>query len=256
MIIKKTLSITLALIILSLEMRLSASEYPESVAKALEKAGKNKSQIEMALNHFISDKDTLKLKAAYFLVENMPGHNYTRFVIKNSSDIVVPFDPLAYPDYTSMVKAWNETEKKYGSMSWKLLDKVEDISLITGPALVQNVDLAFKAWRGKPWSVGVSFEDFLEYILPYRGSNEPIEEWRGYFLERYKDLPSKMKKTSDPVEAAALINDDIKKWFKFNPVFYRHPTDQGLSEMLKHGSGRCEDMANLAIFAMRANGIP
>ncbi|MCX6827187.1 MAG: hypothetical protein NTV06_07985, partial [candidate division Zixibacteria bacterium] len=58
-----------------------------------------------------------------------------------------------------------------------------------------------------------------------------------------------------PIEAARLINDDLKSWFKFDPIYYYHPTDQGFSEMRRRRRGRCEDMTNLAIFAMRANGL-
>jgi hypothetical protein len=59
----------------------------------------------------------------------------------------------------------------------------------------------------------------------------------------------------DAVGAAAIINDDIKTWFGFDPRFYYHPTDQGLSEMMRTGLGRCEDMTNVTIYAMRANGL-
>jgi hypothetical protein len=64
-----------------------------------------------------------------------------------------------------------------------------------------------------------------------------------------------MENPADPIEAARLINEDLMTWFTFDPRFYLHPTDQGLSEMIETGIGRCEDMTNLAIYAMRANGI-
>jgi len=53
-----------------------------------------------------------------------------------------------------------------------------------------------------------------------------------------------------------FYNDYIKSWFRFDPRYYEHPTDQGLQEMLDVKLGRCEDMTNLAIYAMRALGIP
>jgi hypothetical protein len=64
-----------------------------------------------------------------------------------------------------------------------------------------------------------------------------------------------MQDPSDPVEAARLINDDIRSWFSFDERYYFHPTDQGLAEMLSTRMGRCEDMTNLTIYAMRANGL-
>jgi hypothetical protein len=44
-------------------------------------------------------------------------------------------------------------------------------------------------------------------------------------------------------------------WFHFDPRFYYHPTDQSLSDMERTKLGRCEDMTNLTICAMRANGL-
>jgi hypothetical protein len=64
-----------------------------------------------------------------------------------------------------------------------------------------------------------------------------------------------MKNPKDPIEAASLINRDLMSWFKFDPRYYYHPVDQGLSEMKEMRLGRCEDMTNLTIFAMRANGL-
>ncbi|MBN1327016.1 MAG: transglutaminase domain-containing protein, partial [Candidatus Cloacimonetes bacterium] len=85
---------------------------------------------------------------------------------------------------------------------------------------------------------------------------EPLESWRIFFLDRYQELASRMSNPSDPLEAAKLINEDLKQLFGFDPRYYCHPTDQGLTEMLENNLGRCEDMTNIAIYAFRANGLP
>ena len=41
---------------------------------ALELAGDNKEELLKVINHYQAPKDSLKLKAAYFLIENMPYH--------------------------------------------------------------------------------------------------------------------------------------------------------------------------------------
>ena len=127
--------------------------------------------------------------------------------------------------------------------------------MITAEFLIAQIDYAFKAWREKPWAQNMSWEDFRDYVLPYRGSNEPLESWRQAFWDKYAGLESRMTDPTDPVEAARLINEDIKSWFGFDPRYYYHPTDQGLEEMLESHLGRCEDMTNVTIYAMRANGI-
>jgi hypothetical protein len=120
---------------------------------------------------------------------------------------------------------------------------------------VNNVELAYEAWQNKPWSQAYNFSTFKEYILPYRANNEPLGKWRQFFLKQFQGIEQKMEDPSDPIEAASLINEALKSWFKFDPKYYLHPTDQGFLQMLRSGKGRCEDMSTYAIYAMRANGI-
>jgi len=231
--------------------------YPVSeVENTLQQAGKNRHQLEEVLRHYCAPADSMQLRAAEYLIANMPGHCFVRIGLYDSTDTEITIDVLAWPDYSALIAAWDSVEAVKGELNWGLAEQVDDLQTIQAAYLIDNIDLAFQAWREKPWAREVSFEDFCEYILPYRGSNEPLDRWRDWFLERYIDLPRLMRDPADPQEAASLINDDIKTWFTFTERFYRHPTDQSFSEMLATGLGRCEDMTNLAIYALRANGLP
>ena len=81
------------------------------------------------------------------------------------------------------------------------------------------------------------------------------KNWRETFWNKYQDLPGKMADSTDPIEAAKKINNDVMTWFGFDERYYYHPTDQGVTEMLTNHKGRCEDMTNATIYAMRANGL-
>jgi hypothetical protein len=129
------------------------------------------------------------------------------------------------------------------------------INIITADYLIENIDLAFKAWQ-KPWARQLTFDQFCEYVLPYRDSNEPLEPWRRRMYKKYSWVQDSMTDKTNPTEACVLINNEIKSWYKFDPLFYRHPTDLGLSEMEEYKRGRCEDMTNLALYAMRSQGVP
>ncbi|MGV8093923.1 MAG: hypothetical protein AB2L24_18840 [Mangrovibacterium sp.] len=53
----------------------SCSPYPSDVEKALKYAGDNRGQLEQVLEHYSkTPADSLKLRAAQFLIANMPGH--------------------------------------------------------------------------------------------------------------------------------------------------------------------------------------
>ncbi len=229
---------------------------PLRVKDALEQAKSNSVELQKTIDHYsVHSEDSLKLKAAYFLISNMGKHSYYQAKIVDSSGNNVAFNVLDYPDYTTMVRAWDSVEKKIGSIDFAKDTIIYDIRSITAKFLIENIDLAFEAWQ-KPWARFLSFDEFCNYLLPYRSSNEPLEYWRRAFVERYHWIIDSIKDRKNTMEAAFLINNEIKSWYAFDPLFYRHPTDLGYQEMLELKRGRCEDMTNLAIYAMRAQGIP
>jgi len=229
--------------------------WPENVQKALEQAGAHKGELEKVLRHYQNPQDSLKLKAAYYLIANMPDHGYLIYALYDTSGKEVDFDVLQYPNYKEMAKAWDSIAAIRGALDFKRQKFIADIQTVSAEFLIENIDLAFKAWREKPWAAHLDFDQFCRYVLPYRGSNEPLQNWRRYFYEHSRWVDSVFTRETDPAPVAAAINDSLKSWFRFDDRFYRHPTDQGLNDMLNNQMGRCEDMANLAIYAMRANGL-
>jgi len=226
-----------------------------SIDSVLSLAGDNRPQLERVLEHYAELGDTLKLKAARFLIANMGEHSYVTYFMHDSSKTEIPFDILSFPDYAALTTVADSLERARGTIDFSRHEPVYDRNTITADHLTSQIDYAFRAWREKPWAKDMTWEDFRDYVLPYRGSNEPLESWRQYFWDKYVDLESRMKNPSDPVEAASLINSDIMTYFGFDPRFYYHPTDQGLADMLANRLGRCEDMTNITIYAFRANGI-
>ncbi len=230
--------------------------FPPDVLATLEKADSNRVELEKAISHYRAQDDSLKLESAYFLIGNMDGHAYATYALFDSAKNEIQFDVTDYPTYDTLLLAWDTLEAAYPGLDFDKKEIIYDLKTVTADFLIKQVDEAFSAWRSLSWAEWITFEQFKEYILPYRGSNEPLDNtWRTYFFERYKDLTSRMKDPSDPIEAARLINDDVKTWFTFDPRYYYHPQDQGLGEMLSSHLGRCEDMTNATIYAMRAMAL-
>jgi len=226
---------------------------PPAIQTVLEKARYNRGQLETVLAHVARDEQ--KLQAAYYLLGNMEGHSYIISSLYDSTKVKIPFEVLDYPDFSALLAGYRELDTKYGAIDFSKECEYFDTDTITADFLIKQIDLAFQAWQEKPWAKYLPFQDFCDYVLPYRGSNEPLQDWREYFLDRYKDLEKQMKDPTNPLEAACIINNEIMSWFHFDPRFYFHPTDQGLSDFLRNKLGRCEDMTNLTIYAMRANGL-
>ncbi len=227
---------------------------PANVLNTVEDS-KNRDEFEKAIKHYLHENDSLKLKSLYFLIENIEDRGYVVFKLVDSAENKIDFNIFDYEDYERLSEALDSIEQKYGTIDFKVDTIIKDKDIITSDFLIENIEFAFKAWN-LPWAKNLSFENFCEYILSYRGSEEPLSRWRKYFFERYSKLIDSLKYNDDPLLVATKINNDLKEWFKFDPRFYLHPTDQGLDEMLNNKSGRCEDMTNLAIYAMRSVGVP
>lgn len=231
------------------------NSYPPKVEAALAAAGSNRDALEQVIEHYSQDPDTLKLQAACYLIANMPEHSFATYSLVDTTGDQVEFDVADYEDFDALQIGFDTLEAEHGVLDFERGDKVLDLENITADFLISQIDQAFRAWQEKPWAQWLSYELFRDYVLPYRGSNEPLEPWREYFWEKYGHITSHMTDSTDPVAAAALINNDVRSYFTFDPRYYYHPTDQGLGEMLQSGLGRCEDMTNITIYALRANGI-
>jgi hypothetical protein len=229
---------------------------PEKVIAILEKSGSNRPELEKVIQHYKDSKEVIKEEAAYYLIGNLDDQGYAVYKLVDTTGQKVEFNVLDYANYDSLLNGWDRLEKAKGKLDFKLDTLIRDYHTLTADYLINNIDLAYKAWDKNPWSKNLSFDQFCEYVLPYRSSNEPVEDWRAYFMKELGWVKDSLKDKTDPVEATCLVNNYIRSWFRFDPRYYEHPTDQGLKEMLLNKMGRCEDMTNLAIYAMRALGIP
>lgn len=140
--------------------------------EALELSGTNRKELEKVLSLYSqSESDSLKLRAAVFLIENMPGH-YT--LTNGLMDKYIRTMDSLYPDMSSIVKrvVYNiplRNQRQLGN-----LKKVEDITVIKSDFLIQHIDNAIQMWDSCFWLRDLTFDDFCEYVLPYKVSHEPL----------------------------------------------------------------------------------
>jgi hypothetical protein len=232
-----------------------AGAWPSEVEQSLELAGENRGELERVLLYYEELDDARKLQAAEFLIANMQGHGYAVSVLRDEEGNDIPYDALDYANFKEALAALEAIEKEHGSVDFKRRRFDPDLEVMTADFLIENIDLAFQAWQEKPWSRELTFEAFCEYVLPYRGSNEPLDHWRAACLERYADLPTELENVEDAQAAAKRLQSDVHGWVRFREIFYLHPTDQSFSEMDERGAGRCEDISNMIGYALRANAI-
>jgi hypothetical protein len=230
-------------------------KWPVEVEAALAQSGRNRPELERVLRHYRDGRDPQKFEAACFLVRNMPGHGYVSYVLADLKGMPVPFDPLAYPNFDAAKKAADDLERKHGPLDFRPARVLRDLETITAAYLIEDIDLAFRAWREKPWARNLSLNAFCEYVLPYRAGREPIERWRAACELPTASVRTGMKDEHDPHEAAVRIAKMNPHRMSFDPLYYLHPTDQGFAEMCRKPVGRCGDMVNLQVYVYRANAV-
>ncbi len=243
---------TLALVLLA--GCASTQVHSPRIESALEISGENRSELERALSHY-QNTDAQKQAAMEFLIENMPGHGFVDLQFFDEAHNEMDFEALDYKSLNEAQVAFDALEAKHGSISYKRKAFVPDLEVMTAEYLINNVELAFAAWHAKPWANGMSFDTFCQHILPYRGSNEPLDDWRGGVMDHFKDLPSGLEDPTNAKAAARKIEKQAHAWVGFWDLYYLHPTDQSYGEMMRAGKGRCEDITNMISYGLRANAV-
>ena len=201
---------------------------------------------EQAKKHYSQPKDSLKRRAVEFIEKNIDEHYSTIVSYENSAGKKVNFNELNYPNFKESqqaLKKLNLTAKT---------DKKNDINQLKYNDLIETIERGFKAW-GKSWNKNLSFENFCNYLLPYKCGNEPFENWYSKFEQRF----SQLQKGKSPQEIVSIVNSDLQKWFFSSWSFEKRDVSYALSpsQLLFRKQGYCLDLCHLSAYVMRLMGV-
>jgi hypothetical protein len=233
------------------------AQYPDGVKSALIKAGKNRGELEKTIAYCKKTGDPLKLKAAYFLIENMDIHYSMDYYWQNVSGKPIAFNELNYPNLNTAVVAFEKIKLNNRGMHPHPF-KSEDLTSIKAEFLEQNIDNAFKEWRNFAGYKNIPFNDFCEYILPYRVSVEPLQPWREAYNKEFSWITDKYR-SEGLATALSYVSTDFRSWFAntFSWGKSKEPLPRlGARQLLFRKQGPCEDIADLSVFSLRSQGIP
>ena len=233
----------------------ACNNQPSSVDEALDKAGNNREELTKVIEHYKSIGDKEKLKAAYFLIENMPDYfQYQGTILDNYNNFLNEIDSINLPRLDTIFESY---QKKFGVLDKGNLDKIYDIQSIKSDYLISNIDAAFKVWKEQPWGKDISFDTFCEYILPYRIEDEKIECWRDSLYTLYNGILDSVRSVKgNSVMACTKINRTLKKQIKGIEMYTGNFPGLTAKEISKVGYVTCREQSHLAIFVMRSLGIP
>lgn len=243
--------IFLRVLLLILLSSCTISKDEQELSFVLEHAGNNKKELEHVLNHYTNDSE--KLAAAKFLITNMIGKSESRSSHQDSIKCILSQalrnkqtseDELIVD--AEIVKSWSNRSG--------YPQRLQDIQLVTADFLIKNIDLAFLVWKKYPWNRSLSFEDFCEYILPYRVGDEPIDNWREIFYNKYSPVLDTYK-GNDVVEACNMLIRELQKDSLYYNTDFSIP-HMGGEFLFYNRLGSCREGCDIGIYTMRACGIP
>lgn len=242
--ISNNLKIILSVIILVL-IQVSCINRNERLNRALKEAGDNSGEIIKILEHF--KDDSIKLEAAQFLIENM--------INKFSLDHTILYEGAIYNPNEFIELFGDSVKSLWPHLFFANNDVVYDLTAIRSEAIIYNINLAFEVRKRYWWCANLSEKEFVETILPYRVSNEPIDNWREFYFEKYRNMADSVAKLETSLDSVVkFFNEVMKKEYVHEAA--KLGRSMHTTEINALGGGTCMHMAVDAAHAMRAIGLP
>ncbi len=231
---------------------------PEPVRRIIDLSGINRTQFLEALVKYENPVDTLKRKALYYLIANMGSHYEISYKLSDSAGNIYNFPLKDYPDYQTLIRHYRLIEAKHGKLFLEHDTIILDIDAVSSRFLTTTVDTAFNDWELPRFSnYYYSFQDFCEYILPYRVANEKPEPFRHFFKKRYQNRLQRIL-PDDQANLVSLIGNIhrvVSNDIKYDRRFEKYFNYPSINEILKARSGNYRDLAIYEVKVFRSFGI-
>lgn len=240
-------------LILTIMLSITNTVYSNQLAK---EQPHNKTQFDDVIKHYSKNpKDSLKRKAAIFLISNIephfsfystPWHSLCRSI--DSINIHITNDKQYKHCYDSIFAQYENKLNDY--------EVIYDNKKITAKYLINNIDSAFNLYK-LPHCKKLPFKQFCEFILPYRLGNEQIVNWRSKLYKQFYPVYSKTFQNYIDSTSAKDFCELLKTSIKAKMYDYPYPTpnfDPLVLSRLKLGN--CHDYSTLISIIGRSFGIP
>ncbi|MDR1120274.1 MAG: discoidin domain-containing protein [Dysgonamonadaceae bacterium] len=224
---------------------------------ALELAGKNRAEFEQVLSHYKSrPADSLKYKAACFLIENMQIHYYRQ----DNPRLYEIMDSLNRSglDNDGIKNRFKEIRKAVPERRPQIFP---DLKSLSSGFLIRHIDDSFDNWQKSPWKEAIGFDDFCEYILPYAANAAKRELWTSYYRDKYLPYLAAYLQNANPGEinikdACNALNDSLIASGRLS--IYLEPTVNDYPPLLADHIrfGHCDEYVARTIYILRSLGIP
>ena len=214
---------------------------------ALQLAGENRTELEKVLEHYRGD--SLKYKAVIFLIENMPYYFSERWgcIRKGRPDTV--FSLKSYRSTTEALHAMDSLQIKF-----TLVRGTPDVKEVKADFLINHIDRVFGLWR-KRWAKHLSFDEFCEYLLPYRVDLEELNDFSEYFKSRCRDFYASIQEDTSSFDVVKKADEYFSRMLGWCAPMTLYPGCFTAGQMIKSEMGNCNQLSNFGTQLYRTLGM-
>jgi hypothetical protein len=232
----------------------SCSNPPSKVEDVLDDAKENKKELAAVLDFYKKNPlDSLKYKSAVYLIENMKGHSsYKPLTGFEDAFDSISKHPMGDSRSTYLRKIMDSVSK---SIVIKEPELILDCQYVTSKYLINTIEFSYNAWTKVPKNKRASFEDFCNYILPYKNGSEPIEEDSRMKLAKKYTWVSDLLNKGTPL---SIVVDSVSSVYNFENVMEvrdYYPQPLSISQLEKTKFGLCDDGVNYLLNVFRSLGM-
>ncbi|RED98396.1 hypothetical protein [Marinoscillum furvescens] len=232
-----------------------AELFSPRLKQTLALAGANRQELEEVLIHYRKEGVlSEKFRAALFLLENMAEHESYQLLneLESVFDSASTYDNDQ--DRKHVYKAMLDQRVKQLGTGFRTVRR-KDVQVLRAEDLIQNIDEAYDAWMNIHVSKRADFDDFCEFILPYKCNNEPIEiETRKVFRKTYgwvvDSLENGVSLDSTVLQLMKAVNFQVA-----TEVSQIYPIPLSASQSIRSKFGLCDDGVNLLVSILRSVGL-
>ena len=220
------------------------------------------------------DCNSTKYNAAVFLLENMKYH-YSKGRIIEVPENVERWRYMTDSIYWNLIK---NTSNLIDNYPWKALREIQTVNRkrvdsieiskihtddnyyldsehISSRFLISHINHAFKVWKESKFAQHLTFDEFKEYILPYRSI-----KGEGYHCsgDHYYSIFAKYLSKDSVPSLRGVVNHynlTISAWRGLNGNFSERGI-KGEYALYAHGLHDCIGNANYGCNVLRAFGVP
>lgn len=136
-----------------------------------------------------------------------------------------------------------------------------DAQVITSEYLIDVVDKTYSRWKNMPWARHLSFDEYLEWILPYRVvETQHIEPWSETLSKVLTERIAQMPSDDDEYNTATKVMEEIRKTLREE---YGYQIDESgrktltnIASMKEKKPSATSYYSQLLVVACRSVGVP